>query len=224
MSKKTNKKREEDYEEEGGGKECPYCAPQYAGQKICYSKDVLGKMVEAWNDEHPDDKIEYDRKMKKYQLWKKLRERLSGEQWCWLGQDMFSNIEGLEDFFKPPQPYRNGLNTWLSTRDINDVMHQYEKIYPEFIFLGAVPIDFEQLYNPVSSFDINDKNIKNGKIQKIGMIFNTDPHTKSGEHWIAMFINVPKKYIKFFDSTGNPPSKEVKELIEKIQKQIEDSD
>lgn len=219
---------EDDEKEKNGHKveqleenSCKYCSPQYAGRKICYSKDILGKMILAWNDEHPDDIIEYDRSMKKYELWKKLKERLHGDQWCWLGYDMFSNIEGIEDFFKPIQPFKDGLNTWLSTRDINDVMHQYEKLHPEFLFLGAVPIDFEQLYNPVSNFDIRDKNIQNGKIKKIGMVFNTDPHDKGGTHWIAMFINVDKQYIKFFDSTGNPPPQEVNDLIEKIQQQIE---
>ena len=48
---------------------------------------------------------------------------------------------------------------------------------------------------------------------------NTDPHYKDGEHWISLFINIKKKYIIYFDSNGNPPPKEVKELITKITKQ-----
>jgi len=203
---------------------CPYCSPKYGGRKICYSKDVLGKMISEWNNAHPNDEIPYERSMKKMELWKKLKERLNGEQWCWLGYKEFENIEDIENFFKPLQPFKDGLNTWLSTRDINNVMHQYEKIHPDFIFLGAVPIDFKELYNPVSSFDVCNRNIQNGKIKKIGMVFNTDPHTKSGQHWIAMFINVSEKYIKFFDSTGNSPPNEVEQLIEKIQNQLEECD
>ena len=34
--------------------------------------------------------------------------------------------------------------------------------------------------------------MKRGKT-KIGIIFNTDPHDKPGQHWISMFINIKKK-------------------------------
>jgi hypothetical protein len=34
-----------------------------------------------------------------------------------------------------------------------------------------------------------------------------------------MFVNIKKKYIFFFDSTGHPPPKEVKKLIKKIIEQ-----
>jgi Ulp1 family protease len=60
--------------------------------------------------------------------------------------------------------------------------------------------------------------IKIGKT-KIGIIFNTDPDYKPGQHWISMFINIKKKKIFFFDSTGDPPPKEVNELIQKIIQQ-----
>ena len=39
-------------------------------------------------------------------------------------------------------------------------------------------------------------------LNKIGIIFNTDPHNKSGSHWISLFIDVKKKIICFFDSVG----------------------
>ena len=57
--------------------------------------------------------------------------------------------------------------------------------------------------------------IKKGII-KIGIVFNTDPDYKPGQHWISMFINIKKSKIFFFDSTGDPPPKEVKELIDEI--------
>ena len=48
------------------------------------------------------------------------------------------------------------------------------------------------------------------------MIFNTDPHFKSGEHWISMFLDLDKKFLFFFDSNGTPPSKEILNLRDKI--------
>jgi hypothetical protein len=57
--------------------------------------------------------------------------------------------------------------------------------------------------------------VKDG-ISKIGIIFNTDPHDKSGAHWISLFINLKKKIIFFFDSNGTKIPKEVKEFSNRV--------
>ena len=56
---------------------------------------------------------------------------------------------------------------------------------------------------------------KKGK-NKIGIIFNTDPHNKSGSHWISLFINIKRKIICFFDSVGTKESKEIMKLVNRI--------
>jgi len=56
---------------------------------------------------------------------------------------------------------------------------------------------------------------------KIGIIFNTDPHYLNGSHWIALFINVKRNYIYFFDSVGDPAPKEINVLIDRIIGQSE---
>ena len=56
-------------------------------------------------------------------------------------------------------------------------------------------------------------------IKKIGIIFNTHPHNKSGEHWISMFINIDKKNILYFDSGGSKIPKEIEKLARRIQDQ-----
>ena len=45
--------------------------------------------------------------------------------------------------FRPEGP--QGRFEWLSTLDINKVLYQYEEKYPDFKFLGAVPLDFIEL-------------------------------------------------------------------------------
>ena len=40
-----------------------------------------------------------------------------------------------------------------------------------------------------------------------------------GSHWISMFIDINKKFILFFDSTGDDMPNEIKKLINKIRKQ-----
>jgi len=195
------------------------CSPNYKGDKICFTKDVLGDMIERWNSQSDEsERIVYDRTMSKYGLWKQLRSKLNRQPWCLIDDPMFHDMN-LEEFFGPPQPYKNGLNTWLSETDINKVMRQYEKAYPGFLFLGTTPIDFEVIGNAVANFDLSTKNIVNGTIKRIGIVFNTDPHDRGGTHWFSMFIDVPTKTIKVFDSTGNEPPNEIHDLIEKLQNQ-----
>jgi Ulp1 family protease len=54
---------------------------------------------------------------------------------------------------------------------------------------------------------------------KIGIIFNTDPHYLTGSHWISLFIDIKKRFIFFFDSTGDAPPKEITQFVKKIIKQ-----
>jgi hypothetical protein len=63
---------------------------------------------------------------------------------------------------------------------------------------------------------------------KIGVIFNTDPHTEDGAHWVSLFINIAPRsnsntkannYIFFFDSTGDRPQKEIRKFIETVAQQ-----
>ena len=67
--------------------------------------------------------------------------------------------------------------------------------------------------------EFNLKSYINKKINKIGIIFNTHPHTKEGEHWVALFIDLNISIICYFDSEVNPIPKEIKKLIQKIKSQ-----
>ena len=103
-------------------------------------------------------------------------------------------------------------------------MKQYEKAYKCFDFIGPSPIDFdtrllygECVWEELCNFNL-EKLIKKGKT-KIGIIFNTDPHNKPGQHWISMFINIKTKKIFFFDSTGDKMPHQIKALIKKIKYQ-----
>ena len=122
--------------------------------------------------------------------------------------------KAIKKNFKPKSP--KGEQEWLSSVDIYDVMEQYMHKFPSFMFLGPVPIDFSDYSNALSR--INLKKLKKSK-KHIGIVFNTDPSYKSGEHWISMFIDLNNKTICFFDSVGENPPKEVKQFMNKIIKQ-----
>jgi hypothetical protein len=78
----------------------------------------------------------------------------------------------------------------LSTDQIEDIMDKYSKTGQ---FLGVVPRD---------EFDLLEEYIVDQK--ECGFIFNTDPSTKGGEHWIAVLLTPSS--LEYFDSFGDKPT------------------
>jgi len=121
-----------------------------------------------------------------------------------------------------PASWKGDPDMWLDTLNIRDVMIQYEDVYPKFKFLGPYPIDFAApdpydksqpcLISEMCELDLDGKDMK-GK-DYIGFVFNLDPHTKEGSHWIASFINIPKKEFYYFDSYGMRPPKQVDRFMQ----------
>jgi len=207
------------------------CSPKSKGEMngfSCYTDNSLFKLRDLWNARHPNLKISSNNPKDIHsQLSKNLKNVCSTEA-CWLKQKGdFGHIKDeLSDSFAPisPPEWKKNPNEWLSSEDIIKVMKQYEKAYKCFDFLGPTPIDFdtkkmygECVWDELCNFSLENQ-IKKGKT-KIGIIFNTDPHNKPGKHWISLFINIKKKKIFFFDSTGDEAPPEVAALIERIKKQ-----
>jgi hypothetical protein len=207
------------------------CSPKPKGEInkfSCYTNKSLYKLRDLWNARHPDVKITSN-SPKEIHLF--ISEKLSGvcnKESCWLKQkNEFGPIQSdIADSFAPESPpeWRKNPNEWLSSIDINNVMKQYENAYKCFDFIGPTPIDFdtrklygECVWDELCNFNLEDQ-IKQGKT-KIGIIFNTDPHNKPGQHWISMFINIKKKEIFFFDSTGDKIVPEIMVLVDRIKEQ-----
>jgi hypothetical protein len=206
------------------------CAPRTKDETLdftCYTKDALEKMKNVWNSRHPDVKI---LETNVREIWKKLKSYMStscNKESCWLrNKEISSGLEKsiLNNTFAPYQPmeWKKNPYEWLSSVDIQKVMKQYENTYKCFDFIGPSPIDFDEhklygecVWEELCKFNLI-KEIKKGK-NKIGIIFNTDPHTKSGAHWIALFINAKKKKIVYMDSYGDKPPKEINALAKRIQ-------
>ena len=133
---------------------------------------------------------------------------------------------------------------WLSNFDIDKIVEQYEDKYNTFKFLGSSPIDFRKtkmgtcvlkLFMPESNkskwlkykknSDYCDFNpiAYNGK-NIFGIVFNTDLHTGGGRHWMALYINIEKNIILFFDSavTYRHLHPEIKLFIDNIKEQYPD--
>jgi|TARA_B110000285_G_scaffold99742_1_gene113628 hypothetical protein len=195
----------------------------------CYTNDALFKMKNYWNARHQRDTISTNEPKK---IWNELRDKMGNScdrESCWLRSKFMEgkvDSELLNYTFAPKSPddWKRNPNEWLSSLDIESVMKQYEKFYKCFEFLGPSPIDYDhhKLYGECVWEELCNLNlskmIKRNK-NKLGIIFNTDPHYKNGEHWISMFVNIKKKFIVYFDSNGNEPPKQVSKLIDNIRDQ-----
>jgi len=206
------------------------CSPERKEKDYtCYSDDSLLKLRNYWNARHPDKRIN---SVEPRYIWNELKDNMSNTcniESCWLRQKFVKeklDKELLEFTFAPksPESWKHNSHEWLSSTDIEKVMKQYEHAYPSFSFIGPSPIDFDntKIYGQCVWEELCNFNLYNylndGKT-KIGVIFNTDPHYKSGSHWIALFINVQKKYIYYFDSNGNEIPNEVKKFMERVKSQ-----
>lgn len=209
----------------------PNCAPNpnKTLDFTCYSTNALYKLRDLWNVRHPDVKIE---ETKPKQIWLKLQDYMSdtcNNEKCWI-EDSFikSNIDKdiLDNTFAPESPdeWKRNPQEWLSSLDIINVMKQYERRYKCFEFMGPSPIDFDThiefgdcVWEELCKFNIEEQLKK--KKNKIGIIFNLDPHFKSGSHWVALFINIKKQVIYYFDSYGIKPDPQIKKFIDKVIKQ-----
>jgi len=194
----------------------------------CYMDESLYKLKSLWNARHPDVLIKTNDTREIHTLLSKYLSNVCKKESCWIKQTsgLGKASSDLTDSFAPESPsdWKKNPKEWLTSVDITKVMKQYEKAYKCFDFIGPSPIDFdtrlmygECVWDELCNFNIEDQ-IKRGKT-KIGIIFNTDPHYKSGEHWLSMFINIEKRTISFFDSVGNKIPDKIFKLVERITKQ-----
>jgi len=210
------------------------CAPTTSFKDgSCITTPLLVKMAESYNDMFAKNKIKLypnvetlnPGKYKRY-LLKEFSNRLSDvcdNQRCWLKQDFINKMNGsiktelTKMTFRPSGP--EGQFTWLNTLDINKVMSQYEKKYKGFKFLGAVPIDFDDLES-LGIKDLQYDKLINEGYDKLGIIFNLDEHYKSGSHWVASYADLKKGKVYYYDSYGIEPEKRIRKYMRRVTNAI----
>ena len=208
------------------------CAPHNNDNNFsCFPKKSLLNICNSWNKHYQDDKIIYSSNNTLGQLWNKLDEKLKkscNNEWCWIEQEFVKGLsnDNVKDLFRPqmPKKWYDYEKEWLTTTDIENVMKQYEKKYDNFKFIGPVPMDFDYKPHPGQCIvnelcNINMSRLYNKGITKLGIVFNLDAHDKPGSHWVALFSDVNKGGVYYFDSYGLEPPKEVKVLMNKLTKQ-----
>lgn len=201
------------------------CAP---GKKYddgsCLTKNDLKNIIREYNLQKPSNPVKIIED-KRYLLngvntiMQNNYKCKDNDQVCWIESKLIKynpkddiNLIANETF-RPTGP--NGKKEWLSTSDIDNVMLQYEAIHTDFKFFGAVPYDFDALPElEIHSVDFN-KLVKEGKT-KIGLVINLDTHDKKGSHWVALYADLLKNQIYYFDSFKKKPGKRLTKTIKKI--------
>lgn len=212
-----------------------YCSPNNRNNShTCFTNESLVKIATEYNKQNTN-KISIPNKVNESSrktLWNSIDKNMKkytkcNDDFCLLDTPIVKNIpdKSVLDEFRPAMPteWKKNPIAWLSTIDINKVMKQYEK-NSEFVFLGAVPIDFDHdfgigqcISNELCNLDVANM-VKKNKT-KLGVVFNLDPHYMSGSHWTALFSDFKNGGIYYFDSYGKGPPKEVQVLMQRIKTQ-----
>jgi len=209
------------------------CSPvmknKRANNNTCYNTDVLLKIRNEYNNNHPNNQhIVGDDPT---HVWNELKNRLNcSSEDCWLKELKDENLRNKIDkyVFSPDSPpeWKSNPNEWLSNFDILDVLSQYEDAYPHFHFIGPTPIDFDTRLPKRNNMcvekelcSIHLQNEIREKKTKIGIIFNLDEHDEKGSHWVSMFIDLEEKFIFYFDSAGDLIPPEIRILKDRLIRQ-----
>ena len=214
------------------------CAPGLLFKNgSCVPLHLLIAMANAYNKKckNENEKITINHKFKtlnpgkcKEDLIKQFSKKLGqvcDNQRCWVNQNFINDMQKEAQLelrkytFRPKGP--QGKFTWLSTGNIQDTMAQYERKYPEFTFLGAVPIDFDELeYLGIRNLNFDELR-KSGKT-KIGIVFNLDESYKSGSHWVSLYADLNKGSVYFSDSYGIEPERRIRKFMRRIARYCKD--
>lgn len=128
---------------------------------------------------------------------------------------------------KRPSAWASDPDQWLDSNNIESVMKQYEETYPNFKFLGVLPIDFAApdpykgngttcLVDSICQLKLTELEAQG--IYRLGAVFNLDPHFKDGSHWVATFVDLRPEIRKvyYFDSYGIEPPQQIAKFMRSL--------
>jgi hypothetical protein len=119
--------------------------------------------------------------------------------------------------YKPRRTIVNDSDHWLvDNSEIDLVLWQLSQVFPTFVafktwycdFMTNLSIDDQDSYGAVYQL-FNPCDCRANNIKSAGFIYNTDHHGRSGEHWIAVYIDCTKMTFEIYDSYGFTKTPEV---------------
>lgn len=200
--------------EDGGGPKRRNCHPQVLGKTVspnsCLTPLLLEKIKKIYNQHHAHaansgkqiistDPVGIYHELKKKHLCESERcmiKKALGNKHSHLYDQMMKEIEAPEH----PDDWKKNPNEWLSNVDIDLVMEQYEKTYPEFLFLGPTSINFDERDSDGGSGCVGNEicHLTLAKLmamkplkRKVGMVFNLSRNDQPGSHWVSLYLHLP---------------------------------
>ena len=121
----------------------------------------------------------------------------------------------LKEFFKPEGP--DQANGWLSNHNIDDVLEQLHKKFPDFLHIPYQMRDFEKIGTQLATIDMAQV-FKDGK-KSFGVVLNTDYMRGAGIHWYCLFGEKigDEITIEYFNSSGLAPLPETQAWLHKTE-------
>jgi hypothetical protein len=199
----------------------------------CLPGDMIQRIRDAWNKSFPKHRIPSTIK-KKETLWAAIRDRMSKQYACateFCALQKLGSKEDIEtgaEFFRPVKPelWNTNPTEWHDSQTLSRVMSQYETAFPNFEFIGPVPIDFDKKLPGAASWgrcvvdelcNLDIETVRTKGDDSIGIIFNLDPHDQPGSHWVCAFLNLAKGHSYYYDSYGFPPGPEVRRFLRRCR-------
>jgi hypothetical protein len=158
-------------------------------------------------------------------IWTELQARLQAK--CKTGRAECI-VASLLKRPKAPKDWAVNRYEWLSSEDIDHVETNYADIFPDYFYVGSVPMDFDLqsetrqcLVSTLCAMKLPEL-FKTGK-HRIGIVINTDPHDGPGQHWVAVFCDIRPELeyprMTYFDSYAQSPEPELRTLMKRWKQQ-----
>ena len=218
-----------------------YCSPKAQiglnNSISCYSEKTLKNIAKQYNKYHENNifipkNINNEKELKNFwnEILNKINEKYSDicdQEYCWNKLKFIDKDtqKQLTKNIRPEKPFTWEKNKieWLSTTDINNVLEPYQELHQTYLYIGAIPIDYD--YELIPGLCVSDElcklNLKKLYFKKgiryIGVVFNLDKHNQNGSHWVSLFADLNNGGIYFFDSFGVMPKDEIQKLMETIR-------
>ena len=111
--------------------------------------------------------------------------------------------------------YINKISEDNLKKDIDDFVKQFKSPKYQKEFINVINSEYTNLADDLYKNILDIKN-KVYPVRYIGIIPNLDEHWKGGSHWVALFADLQKGSIYFFDSYGVRPDKRIREFVKLI--------
>jgi hypothetical protein len=186
-------------------------------------EEAIENLRKVYNKEHPNEKAIESGDVE--ETWEALKGRLQAK--CKTGRAECI-VSSLLKRPKAPKEWKVNRYEWLSSDDIDAIEKNYTELFPDYFYVGSVPIDFDLqdetrkcLVSSLCSMKLHEL-YKKGK-QRFGIVINTDPHDGPGQHWVAVFCDVRPELeyprMTYFDSYAMNPESEIKTLMKRWKQQ-----